>query len=84
MSIKGFSKELKVYYLNAIKPFLSEINDKEIVHRIGMLIIDTQYFDVFSDIKITNHFKDFFQNKLSDDNPWKQKLVSKELITINV
>ena len=84
MNIKGFSKELKVYYLNAIKPFLSEINDKEIVQKIGMLIIDTQYFDVFSDIKMTNHFKDFFQNKLSDDNPWKQKLVSKELITINV
>jgi hypothetical protein len=76
-------KHLVNYYLDEFTPFINQIVVKEKIDYLVSVIIDCERFDIVENNQINDEFIKTLCNKLSDENPWKQKFVSKEKVTVN-
>ena len=76
-------KHLVNYYLDEFTPFINQIVVKEKIDYLVSVIIDCERFDIVENNQINDGFIKTLCNKLSDENPWKQKFVSKEKVTVN-
>lgn len=76
-------KHLINYYLDELVPFINQMVVKEKIDYISKIIIDCGRFDIIENNQINDGFVKTLCDKLSDENPWKQKFVSKEKVTVN-
>ena len=74
---------MRYKWTDEFTPFINQIVVKEKIDYLVSVIIDCERFDIVENNQINDEFIKTLCNKLSDENPWKQKFVSKEKVTVN-
>lgn len=76
-------KFLQKYFIDKFVPFINQMVSKEKMDYITSIIINCDYYEIFENTTFKSEFVQTLYNKLSDEHPWKQKIVSKEKVTVN-
>jgi hypothetical protein len=76
-------KFLQKYFIDKLVPFINQMVSKEKMDYITSIIINCDYYEIFENTTFKSEFVQTLYNKLSDEHPWKQKIVSKEKVTVN-
>ena len=73
-----YNKEILIYFLNCIKPYITKIVSKEKINIIANAIMKSEYFDI-----LTKDLNDLLTKKVLDSLPsshkFKSELVEKEV-----
>ena len=74
---------LQKHFIAKFVPFINQIVSREKIDYITSLIMNCDYYEIFENNTFNSEFVQTLYNKLSDGHPWKQKIVSKEKVTVN-
>lgn len=72
------------YYIDIILPFINDISSKEKKECIAKIILNCEYYDVLEKHSFDEMFLKYIYNKMSDTNPWKTKIFSKDCVATTV
>lgn len=81
--IHMFNRDLQKYFMTLFIPFINQIVSKDRAEYIADIIINNDLFDMLEGIELKDIFNKVLLNKLPETHPWKIKIMSNSMATVN-